>query len=138
MKCLILLTFLACAISVSAQSRIAFAYDAAGNRVKREIVVNRNNAPEKSSMESESYYDTLGKKAVRITHKQPGIIVVDIINYESGDTGLVDVYTVDGLRVFFQQISGEETIVDLSNKDSSLYILRVALNGNSTSWHIKI
>ncbi|MDE6270959.1 MAG: T9SS type A sorting domain-containing protein [Muribaculaceae bacterium] len=138
MKFLNLLLIVVFSIPVYGQSRIGFAYDAAGNRIKREIVVNKSNAPEKGSQNAETFYDTLGEKTVRLTHKQSGLIIIDIMNYEPNDEGLIDVYTVDGLRVYYHQIDGEEITVDLSGKDSGLYILRVILNGNSSSWSIKI
>ena len=52
-------------LSVHGQTMVSFAYDAAGNRVKREIVLSRSmpSAAPEDNYEN-TFFDTLGKRTV--------------------------------------------------------------------------
>lgn len=73
-----------CLISILpaiAQGRVSFAYDEAGNRVKREIVISpRSRAMENSENKDESYYDALGDRMIKIARNRSGVIKVTILN----------------------------------------------------------
>ena len=133
----LLLALMATSLSAGAQGKVGFAYDEAGNRVKREIVITRsanmeNDSPEKS----ESFYDALGDRTVKISPNSYGIINVSVLHMLPTDDGNVGVYAVSGTEILRQRITGAETVVDISNQPQGVYILRVIINGTSTTWKI--
>ncbi len=123
-------------LSSSAQ-KIGFAYDATGNRIKREIVVSRDLKKSNKTAENDaSFYDTLENKTIRITRTSSNTIVVSILNFDSKDVGFVDLCSINGMRVYLQNLPASEINIDMGSLPSGLYILRVRINDNSTTWKI--
>ena len=132
-----LLAFMATSLSEIAQGKVGFAYDEAGNRVKREIVITRSvNAEDESPKKSESYYDALGDRTVKISPNSSGVINVSVLHMLPTDEGSIGVYAVSGTEVLKQRVTSAETVVDISNQPHGVYILRVIINGTSTTWKI--
>jgi hypothetical protein len=89
-KTILLISFLSMGLSSIAQDKICFAYDEAGNRVKREIVITRGaKAASKSPAKRESYYDMLGDRTVKISSDLSGIINVSVLNMGETDEGFI-------------------------------------------------
>lgn len=121
----------------SAAQKIGFAYDAVGNRIKREIVVSRDLKKNNRTAENDtSFYDTLEDKTIRITRTSSNTIVVSILNFDSKDSGFVDLCSINGMRVYLQNLPASEINIDMGSLPSGLYILRVQINDNSTTWKI--
>lgn len=117
--------------------KVLFAYDEAGNRVKREIFVSSpSKAKGKSMQGGDSYYDMLGDRTVKISQDAYGIIKVSILDFAEGDNCAMDVYTLNGLTIFSGSINESVTIIDISGQPDGVYILRVIVNGNQTTWKI--
>ena len=136
-KQVFLLAFMATSLSAIAQGKVGFAYDEAGNRVKREIVITRSvNAEDESPKKSESYYDALGDRTVKISPNSSGVINVSVLHMLPTDEGSIGVYAVSGTEVLKQRVTSAETVVDISNQPHGVYILRVIINGTSTTWKI--
>lgn len=136
-KQVFLLAFMATSLSAIAQGKVGFAYDEAGNRVKREIVITRSvNAEDESPKKSESYYDALGDRIVKISPNSSGVINVSVLHMLPTDDGGIGVYAVSGTEVLKQRVTSAETVVDISNQPHGVYILRVIINGTSTTWKI--
>ena len=76
----LLFAFLMATLSVNAQSnKIGYAYDEAGNRVKRELVIPRSaKSPSKSPSSGKSYYDSFGDRIVKIVPNETGIVKVSV------------------------------------------------------------
>lgn len=113
---------------------VRYSYDAAGNRVKREIVMNPSLSPKKQT----SYTDDIADDyKLKITPSaQDGIVQVEIVSRTDLKEGCVDVFSVKGMRVLTTMTSGGRATVDLSGKRSGVYILHVNVDGNETDWKI--
>lgn len=120
----------------ASQGRIGFAYDEAGNRVKRELVIQQNKKSQSRSKDDSSFIDALGAKEVRITANATGIIDVFIINYEETDKGFIEVHDTKGLLVSRQDFAGPQATVDISASPTGIYVLDVVVNGTPTVWKI--
>ena len=124
-------------LSLNAQNRVGFAYDEAGNRVKRELVIQHNaNAPKKSPSTKPSYYDVLGDRIIKIMPNELGVVKVSVQDIKATDKGHIEVYTLKGTEVLNQPLTDAETMVDISDKRSGVYILKVTVNGIATTWKV--
>lgn len=136
-KKIILLALLTASLSVCAQNRIKYAYDEAGNRVKREIVITRGTlVPRKDTERDESYYDAIGDRIVKLHSNHNGVIKLSVLHMLPTDEGGIVVYSIKGMEVLNQPLSDTETVVDISDKPTGIYILRVTVNGIHTTWKI--
>lgn len=139
MKTRILMLFAACLtiLSAIAQNWVGFAYDEAGNRVRREITISQGSrSMDKSEDNEESYYDVLGDRTVKVTQNGSGIFKVAILNMESDDECYIDVCSLGGVQVFMETHCGAETLIDLRDRSNGVYILRVVINEKQTIWKI--
>ena len=117
------------------QNLIGFAYDEAGNRIKRELIIPAKPQNFKGQ-ENRSCYDELGGKPIKITTHQSGIIDISISNLEMTDNACVDVFSVNGMLILSQDITEILTSIDIGSQPSGIYIVRITVNGNVTNWKV--
>lgn len=128
---------LAVFVAMNAQNRVQFAYDQAGNRVKRELVITHNaRSAKKAATREEAYFEDLGERTVKISSNGSGIIKITVLHMHTEDKGNVEVYSLGGSEVLNRSLSSVETLVDISDKPKGVYILKVTLNGKVTTWKI--
>ena len=128
---------LAVFVAMNAQNRVQFAYDQAGNRVKRELVITHNaRYAKKAATREEAYFEDLGERTVKISSNGSGIIKITVLHMHTEDEGNVAVYSLGGSEVLNLALSSVETLVDISDKPKGVYILKVTLNGKVTTWKI--
>lgn len=128
---------LAVFVAMNAQNRVQFAYDQAGNRVKRELVITHNaRSAKKAASREEAYFEDLGERTVKISSNGSGIIKITVLHMHTEDEGNVAVYSLGGSEVLNLALSSVETLVDISDKPKGVYILKVTLNGKVTTWKI--
>jgi len=115
---------------------VRYSYDAAGNRVRREIVM--SSAPSMSPKKSNSYTDKLSNdyKVKLYPSAQNGTIRVEIISATGMNDGTVEVFSTSGMRVLTCTINDGMAVVDLNNRRSGVYILHICVNGKETDWKI--
>lgn len=131
------LIFLMVCIHFDIMGKIAFAYDAAGNRIKREFVIDQlNKAPGNTSGVNENFYDSIGEKSVTLTTNPTGIIILNIPDFTEEDKGYVAVYSLEGINILEKEIEECVISLDLSESPKGIYILYVRINENQTSWKI--
>lgn len=127
-----------CCSEVQAR-KVAFSYDNAGNRIKREIILSPQGMPasQKNVSEMQPISDMLDDKNIRI-HPNPttGMLKVEITNYESSDLGNIDVYSINGHPITHSEITSHITDIDISNSPNGIYLLVIQLNGTSTTWRV--
>lgn len=128
---------LAVFVAMNAQNRVQFAYDQAGNRVKRELVITHNaRSAKKAASREEAYFEDLGERTVKISSNGSGIIKITVLHMHTEDEGNVEVYSLGGSEVLNRSLSSAETLVDISDKPKGVYILKVTLNGKVITWKI--
>lgn len=117
--------------------KIAFAYDEAGNRIKRELVLTqKSNAPGHSAGVNTNFYDSIGDKSVTLSSDGSGNILISISDFDVEDMGRIIVYTLSGIHVLDQNITDSAVSIDLSSNPSGVYVLSVIVNENQTTWKI--
>lgn len=129
--------FLFCGQSVMAQNVVYYSYDAAGNRVKREIVLNRQNAPQQPD-NSPYYSDQLATDYRIKIHPNAfdGMVRVEVLSKVGNYDGTVTVYSLAGAKVQECKVENGNAYIDLGDCPKGVYILHVEINGKSTDWKI--
>ena len=65
-----------------------------------------------------------------------GVVKVSVQDIKPTDKGHIEVYTLKGTEVLNQPLTDAETMVDISDKRSGVYILKVTVNGVATTWKV--
>lgn len=137
MKSRILLFFmLSTFFAVHAQEKMTFSYDAAGNRVSRVMVLAKSSAKSRQTALTQSYFDEVGGKQVKIyPNSSTGHVLVEILGI--GDASVfLSVYNTSGMQVFSQSLEEERLDIDLSSQTSGIYVLNILVDGEKQSWKI--
>ncbi len=123
-----------------AQDRIGYTYDAAGNRVRREIVLA---VPLARASQGElaagnrKITDVIQNHAVKIfADAAEGILNVSILGLQSTDRCSLVVCTHQGIMLLTERIRGEGATVNISRQPAGVYLLRITLNDHTATWKI--
>jgi hypothetical protein len=130
------LTQLAC----SAQNRVEFIYDDAGNRTERHFI---DLNPSKSTLLSDkdgwqkAFDDKILGTEIKIyPNPTKGMIKIDLKNYEGASKGEIRVYDVTGKIVYQNNQVSTSNIVSLEHLRNGAYILKLVIEDNATEWKI--
>lgn len=132
------LTFLFLPLLTMAQSRIAYAYDASGNRIKREIIMQPPKAKQQTfETEGQVFSDMLQEHDVKIyPNPTEGILKVSIFGIKDTDKYSLAIYTMQGARIMLDERQQYNFNVNISNQPAGTYLLRITINNQSTTWKI--
>lgn len=124
----------------SAQGRIEYSYDASGNRVKREIVMPVPKAIAKQqnfSPEDQSFSDMLHNHSIKIyPNPTEGALKICISGLKGTDKCSLEVYTFQGSQILRENVKTDNIDINISNQPIGIYLLRITINNNSTTWKI--
>ena len=124
----------------SAQDRIGYSYDAAGNRVKREIVMPVPKAMAKQqtcAADGQAFTDMLRDHTVKIyPNPTEGGLQVSISGLTGTDKCSLEVYTSQGAQVLTENARTGHVDINISNQPAGVYLLRITINNHSTTWKI--
>lgn len=135
--CLSLLLF---PLLSTAQSKIAYTYDAAGNRVKREIIMQAPKAKAKRqtiNTERQAFSDMLHEHSVKIyPNPTDGFLKVCISGLKGTDKCSLGIYTTQGAQIMTDDMRTDNFDIDISSQPTGIYLLRITINNSSTTWKI--
>lgn len=117
---------------VSSQTIVNYTYDAAGNRIKREIVLSR-------SMENteKPLTETLSRKSISIyPNPTAGLLKISISGWETTDKCKFTIFSLKGALIQEIQVSSSVTEIDLSDESDGMYLLNIELNESKSAWKI--
>jgi len=122
----------------SAQDRIGYSYDASGNRIKREIIMQPSKAKQQTfETERQVFSDMLQEHDVKIyPNPTDGILKVRISGIKNTDKCSLAIYTMRGDRVMLDERQQYNFDVNISNQPAGTYLLRITINNQSTTWKI--
>lgn len=130
---ILLFSLISCSLGMSAQTKIGYNYDAAGNRVKRELVLSRSQSQE--SKRSVAYSDVLGDHQIQIVpNSKSGKVKVAALDGKLQFS--VMVYNVSGQNVQTLKDVRGQAEVDLSNNPNGIYVLVLEVGQEKTTWKI--
>ena len=129
----LLFSLLSCSLGMSAQTKIGYSYDAAGNRVKRELVLSRSQSQE--AKRSVAYSDVLVDHQIQIVpNSKSGKVKVAALDGKLQFS--VMVYNVSGQNVQTLKDVRGQAEVDLSNNPNGIYVLVLEVGQEKTTWKI--
>lgn len=138
-KIFLCFSFMLFPVFTFAQSKIGYAYDMAGNRIKREIVISASRAmAKKQSFESQDFYsERLREHSVKIyPNPTQGNLRVSISGLGNSDKCHLGVYSIQGTQILAFDVNSDNANVDISNQPNGVYLLQITINGKSTTWKI--
>ncbi len=139
MKHLILTLILACiSISADAQQSLSYAYDAAGNRTNRTILLGtRASMSMDEKKDSLFFQETLAENQLKIyPNPVKAQLTISIPGYQSTMKAGLSILTMGGALIAKREILNKTTYINMSSYQPDTYILNIRLNGQSTSWKI--
>ena len=125
------------ALPALAQNTIYYSYDAAGNRVRREIVLNQQNAPQHPA--PSAYYTDRLSADYRIKihpNASDGIVRIEVLSNGGSCEGTVTTYNASGMKVQACNVEDGNAYVNLVDSPKGVYILHVDIEGKTTDWKI--
>lgn len=119
-----------------AQSVVRYAYDAVGNRVRRELVVSQQQAPQQQAPSAQYTDDLSDDYRVRLRSDASGVVHAEVLSVSGQCDGTVTVYDLQGQQVTACRIADGSAEVDLGGSPAGVYILHIEIGNKSTDWKI--
>lgn len=137
-KLILLSPVLLFALALQAQQQLSYAYDAAGNRVSRTIVMGTRGADAAANQADPVFLEeVLAEKQIKIYPNPVQYeLTISITGYEPSMRGEYSLFSLGGSMLARRRITGETTRVDMSLFSRGTYILNIQLEGRPTSWKI--
>ncbi len=130
------------AMTVSAQSRVHYTYDNAGNRLTQQTLFDEQarNQLLGSGLDrrdgSTQSRQVAGSTVSVTTYTGTGQVTVEVLPLDPSDDCQLAVYSLSGHQVANLQVASTQTTLDLSDSPKGIYILLVRLNGGTATWKI--
>ena len=129
---LVLIIVFSVSFSVLSDTVISYSYDAAGNRIKREIVLSRS-----IEQQQKPITETFSEKFVKIyPNPTEGVVKIEITGWESSDECLFTVHSISGQLITEAKAYASITEIDLSGCANGAYLLNITINGENRVWKI--
>ena len=132
--CIIIL--LALIFNIANAQTISYDYDANGNRISRQIVLEKNN----KALEAEDVpfsEEQLGATQVRIypnpTH---GHLKVVLQNTDETYNNSITIYSANGKQIANIPHAETETDIDISAQPNGIYLMRLCIGTEISTWKI--
>lgn len=121
--------------ALSYAQEISYTYDNAGNRIKREIVMDPQNIKSRSS--EESFQESLSSQSVKI-YPNPtiGHLKIEFSNYSEDSNYILDLFNTQGQSLYHFQPRSSITEIDITDRQAGLYILKITIDSNESTWKI--
>jgi len=138
-KFIAILMIVSCASFLNAQTKVAFAYDAAGNRVKREITFKSSklNLDTTASSIIKPVSEMMDKVKITIyPNPTKGQLSVEITNIPANVAGEIKIYNIAGNILHYQKTLGPLNPFDFSIYPTGIYVLYIKVGQNESKWKI--
>lgn len=127
-------------LTVNAQ-KVAFEYDAAGNRIQSKTIVMQRSTLQEEDKEQEeviySHSDILGGCIIRIyPNPTKGLLKVDIENLPSTPTARISLYSLSGKKIIGKDEVSSSTDLDITSHPEGIYILRISVGESHSEWKV--
>jgi hypothetical protein len=137
-KLLFIFLLLSAAIGISAQN-VSYQYDNAGNRIGRVIVMSSlsSPAPSLSSASVTGLEDMItGQKIKVYPNPTEGMLAVEVADFTNEWKVEYLITDMSGKMINRKKADSKYTTLDLTKQSPGVYILRITINGENTSWKI--
>lgn len=135
MERLIITIFTIFVTHILAAQTVSYGYDNAGNRVRREIVM-QTRASSKEETIPKLSEEMFGRKITISPNPTEGILTIEIGNLESVYNCKLEIYQISGSKLLSTRVQEEMTSLDISSYPNGMYILVITIDGETTTWKI--
>ena len=136
MKRIILISFMLISVCALKAQQLSYAYDAAGNRVSRTIVLDtRSTSASVNESDTVFFEEILAEKQIKIyPNPVESVLTILISDYTPSMEGEFSLLNMGGMMLNRRRITAETTYVEMSRHPKGIYVLYIQLNGQLTSW----
>lgn len=123
------------------EAQVSYQYDNNGNRTAKVIVLNtlKNNDFAELDVDNDDsivFDDKLGESSVKIyPNPTKGLLRIDIQN-DSEISGFIEIINNVGKTISKTSEISLENQLDLSNQPNGVYVMRIIINGQTSTWKI--
>lgn len=136
MRRIIFLFMLGFAMTFYGQSKLTYGYDAAGNRIKREIVLTRAQDLGEDT-EPQVYSEMLQKYSISISPNPiKELVTITISGLDKNSKGQIAMYNIGGQLIEKRDIVTTENTFDLSSQPNGIFLIQIRIDEQVTSWKI--
>ena len=130
--------FICMCFTAKAQQCLSYAYDAAGNRIGRSIVLQAQASKTlRKTTDSTFVYEMLAEKQLKIyPNPVKSMLTISIAGYDTSMQGDFSLFNYSGAMALKGKIEEEITQLDMGFLPQGTYILKINLKGQPTSWKI--
>lgn len=136
MKTPIITMLILSSASICVAKDITFAYDAAGNRISREIFIGTRS--DHKNFGDESISEKIGKRLIKIyPNPTKGLIKIELSELSKSTEITLNVYDLNGCQIYsFKGSSLNITEIDLSRHNNGIFILEIGIDCETTTYKI--
>lgn len=126
------------ALTAKAQQKLSYAYDAAGNRTERTIVMSARSADvEDKAQDGLFFEEQIANLQLRIyPNPVKEQLTIQISDYESSARMEFVLYSIGGSILHRGTIDSETTLVNMSRFTTGTYVLHIIIGGKRTVWKV--
>lgn len=122
---------------VSNAYKVSYSYDAAGNRVSKEIVLEQKRSLKKGNSHENTVSETLSDKEIRIyPNPTKGILKLEISVLEENDNCEISIYSSSGQLLYTLRTNEQIIDIDMTSFTSGAYFLHITINREQSIWKI--
>lgn len=133
-KIIFLALLLAYVLTTKGQQQLSYAYDAAGNRISRTIVVSSSID---SVQQKTLFREWLADKELEISNDQNRLgLLISVLGKESPIEGNYCLGNAEGMILAQNTINNDENRIDMDNLNKGEYFLDIILSGEKSRWQI--
>ncbi len=134
MKSILPIVIMIFSVSAYSQNKISYQYDAAGNRISREILYSQTQMAKK---QNKINTDMLGKHKITISpNPTEGLLRVELLDGDVAVDGEAIVYSANGSLVASTPLKSSVTELNIGSCPSGIYLLQIKQGNTKLVWKI--
>ena len=134
MKSILPIVIMIFSVSAYSQNKISYQYDAAGNRISREILFSQTQMAKK---QNKINTDMLGKHKITISpNPTEDLLRVELLDGDVAVDGEAIVYSANGNLVASAPLKSSVTELNIGSCPSGIYLLQIKQGNSKLVWKI--
>jgi hypothetical protein len=122
---------------LNAQSTVSYAYDHAGNRIGRTIVLPTQEMRASAEEEPTVYSEVLSDILIKIyPNPTQGLLYIRIENLPPDVKAQVALYHLSGKMITVREDVSHSIEIDFTGQEAGIYLLKIVAGENQTEWKI--
>ena len=124
----------------SAQDKIGYTYDSAGNRINRKAIQSFKKTMARhqaNTSEDQRASDMLHDHSITICpNPTDGLLRINVSGLKGTDDCSLCFYTSLGTLIMTENVKKENIDINISNQPAGIYLLKITINDKVTTWKV--